>query len=199
MKAASAMEAAATVESTSATNRAAAVIGASASDYATTVVTAPDVTPGVATSIASSIAPTRASVESAAPVSRMTPSPVIPGTSADKYSACKPPRPVEAIRRASIRIIRVVAVRAYRRTAGVALVGILVIVLTGRPSVIVLTGTVLVIVPIGVLVAATLIIVSIGVLIALPLIWPHCNSSIHLRLRVRKRQCQHGQQRRYFR
>jgi hypothetical protein len=192
VEAASAVEAAGTVKSTSASDYTATVKSSSASDYTATVVSTPGVTAGVAANIASSITPTRASVDSAAQVSGMTPPPVIPGSGTNKYSACKPPRPIEAIRRASIRIIGVVAVWAHRRTIDIALVGIFVIVLIGTALVIVLIG--IGIARVIVLVGTALIIVLIG----LPLIRSSGNSSIHLRLRVRKRQRQHGQQRKIF-
>jgi hypothetical protein len=54
----------------------------------------------------------------------MTPAPVIPGAGADKHATQKPLRPVIPIRRASIRIIRVVAPRAYRG-------GIIVVITAG--------------------------------------------------------------------
>jgi hypothetical protein len=190
VEAASTVETAGTVRATSASDYTAAVKSTSTSDYTATVVSTPGVTAGVAANIASSIAPTWASVESAAPVSDMTPSPVIPGSGTNKYSAYKPPRAIEAIRRASIRIIGVIAVWAPWRTIDIALVGIFVIVLIGTALVIVLIGMALVIVLVG----TALIIV----LISLPLIRSSGSSSIHLRLRVRKRQRQNGQQRQIF-
>ena len=67
-------------------------------------------------------------------VAAMTPSPVVPGTSADKHSARKPLRTIEAVRRTGIGIIRIVAVGANRRSVHIARswVGIaLVITLVG--------------------------------------------------------------------
>src|SRR3984957_11791104 len=54
-------------------------------------------------------------VSGATVVAAMAPSPVIPRTCADKYSARKPLRTVKAVRRTGIGIIRIVAVWANRR------------------------------------------------------------------------------------
>ncbi len=45
-----------------------------------------------------------------------SPSPTVPGTGADKDSVRKPRRPVIAVRRASVRIVAVIAIRAAGRS-----------------------------------------------------------------------------------
>ena len=59
-------------------------------------------------------------VSGATVVAAMTPSPVIPRTCADKYSARKPLRTVKTVRRTGIGIVRIVAIRANRRPVHVA-------------------------------------------------------------------------------
>src|ERR1700722_2243620 len=59
-------------------------------------------------------------VAGATVVAAMAPSPVIPRTCADEYSARKPLRTVKPVRRTGIGIVRIVAVRANRRSAYVA-------------------------------------------------------------------------------
>jgi len=53
----------------------------------------------------------------AAPAPTMVPAPTIPGPGADEDAANKPVRTVVAVRRACVRIIRVVAIRANRRSS----------------------------------------------------------------------------------
>jgi hypothetical protein len=197
MKAAAGM-AAATVEA-AASDCTAAVESTSASNYTAAAICTPGVPARVPASITSAVAEARASVDSmtpisaTAPISRMTPSPVVPRSGTDEHPAYKPPGAIEAVRRASIRIIGVIAVCANRRTIGIALVGIFVIVPVSRALIVVLIGTALVVVLI-VLIATALIVV----LVRLPLVVSRGNPSIHLRLRVRKRQRQHSHQRKIF-
>lgn len=161
--------------------------------------TAPGVSSSIAMSVtanvAASIAPAWATPTSAPPIPRptvvsaMSPAPVVPGSGADKDSACKPLWAIEAVRRASIRVIGIVAVRAYRRTAhiswpGVRLIGI-------APVGIPLIG--------WALIGWTLVrVTSIGLTLVVTLIVSSRSSRIDLRLRVRKRQHQHCQQRQVF-
>ena len=146
---------------------------------------------GVATGIAATIAPNIAASVTAAVavpvvprttiVSTMTPAPVIPGPDPDKCSADKPLRTVEAIRRAGIRIIGVVAVRTYRRAASIARarVGVaLIITLVGIALVCILVGVALV-----------------CILVGIALVVSGANSRFNLRLRVSKRHRQDCQQR----
>jgi hypothetical protein len=77
------------------------VKAASADESTAVAIAAPTVAPAPAT-----VAPTA--------------SPAIPWAGTDKHSACEPIRPVIAVRRASVRIVPVVAVGAYRCCSDVA-------------------------------------------------------------------------------
>jgi hypothetical protein len=110
--------AAATVETATAMNRAAVEAAnrpariSAASDESTSA-DEPASTRKPASADKATSAPTRAP-SAASPVS------VIPGPGADEHSAYEPVRPVIAVRRASIRIIVVVSVRAHRWSANIA-------------------------------------------------------------------------------
>ncbi len=87
---------------------------------ATTIGSA-SITSRVASSADETAAVVAASVVAGATVvAAMAPSPVIPRTCADEYSARKPLRTVKPVRRTGIGIVRIVAVRANRRSAYVA-------------------------------------------------------------------------------
>ena len=134
MSTATAVEPASAMEAPTTVDRACTMEASTTVNY-----TAPGVSSSIAVSVtanvAASIAPAWATPTSAPPIPRPTvvsavsPAPVVPGSGADKDSACKPLWAIEAVRRASIRVIGIVPVRAYRRTAhiswpGVRLIGI---------------------------------------------------------------------------
>lgn len=81
-------------------------------------VTAPPVSCSSVVSAASVVAP--APIVSVAPAAAPSMSPAIPGAGADEHAAGEPVRPVVTVRRASVRIISVVAVSTRRRYANVA-------------------------------------------------------------------------------
>jgi hypothetical protein len=146
-------------------------------------VTAAGVATGIAATIAASVTADVAVpvVPRTTIVSTMTPAPVIPGPDPDKCSADKPLRTVEAIRRAGIRIIGVVAVRTYRRAASIARARV------GVALIITLVGIALVCILVG--------IALVCILVGIALVVSGANSRFNLRLRVSKRHRQDCQQR----
>jgi hypothetical protein len=130
--------AAGTVESATDMGSATGAAGIAASRVVTGVATTigpASITSRVASSADETAAVVAVSIVSGSTVvAAMAPSPVIPRTCADKYSAREPLRTVKAVRRTGIGIVRIVAVGANRRPVHVARpwVGIaLVITLVG--------------------------------------------------------------------
>jgi hypothetical protein len=112
------VESATAVESAIAVKTATAVKTSSATNNRRSAETMGDIATTSKTS--RSIAPARTAVPSAAPVSGIAPIPVIPRTRADKHTTYKPARTVVAVRRAGIRIIRVISVCTHWRPGHVA-------------------------------------------------------------------------------
>ena len=125
------VEAASTAIASTAADCASAMI--SAASYVAACVSGVTIITNVSSSIAVVIAAPIVSaavitgmavVATVSPITAMAPSPVIPGSGADKDAAFKPLWTIEPIWRASIRIVRIVAVLTDRRTIRISIVSV---------------------------------------------------------------------------
>jgi hypothetical protein len=112
------MKASTTVEATTAAVETATYASAEAlSATAVEPATSEAASPKTASGEAATVAPSAAAVVAVSP---SAPVAVIPRPGADEHSTSKPAGPIEAVRRAGVRIIIVISIRAHRRPGHIA-------------------------------------------------------------------------------
>jgi len=182
------------VEAAAASHRATAI----SATHITAAICSMDIAASIPTNVAAPITPAWATpITRTSPISGMTPTPVIPGSGTNKDAANEPPRAVETIRRTGIRIIGIVPIGAYRRSASITRSGIALIRITPvwialiRWALIAwaLIGRSLILTLVLLALILTLILLA---LVRVTRVVP--SSRIGLRVRVSHRQCQRREQ-----